>query len=107
VTTGRAMHALGVGPRGLRSAYRDVLPDEQGAACATFVLRAGEFFAAHGYPPPGRVMTDDAFPYRNSRDFRAALGVLGAEHRPVRHTVPRPTARSKGSLASCSTNGLT
>jgi transposase InsO family protein len=76
-----------------RLAYSEVLPDERGATCAAFLLRAGEFFAAHGISRLERVMTDNAFAYRNSREFHAALGILGAKHRLVRPYRPQTNGK--------------
>jgi transposase InsO family protein len=76
-----------------RLAYSEVLPDERGATCAAFLLRAGEFFAAHGIPRLERVMTDNAFAYRNSREFHTALGILGAKHRLVRPYRPQTNGK--------------
>ena len=69
-----------------RLAYSEVLPDELGSTCAGFLGRAGAFFAAHGVAIQ-RVMTDNAFAYRNSLDFRRAVAELGARQvftRPYR-----------------------
>ena len=76
-----------------RLAYSEVLPDERGSTCAAFLLRAGEFFADHGIPRLERVMTDNAFAYRNSREFRAALTALGAKHRLVRPYRPQTNGK--------------
>lgn len=70
-----------------RLAYSEILADEQGETCAGFLLRAGAFFAAHGVAVE-RVLTDNAFAYRHSKAFRAAVSHLGARqvftrpHRP-------------------------
>lgn len=62
-----------------RLAFAQILPDETGPTCAAFLAEAGAFFADHGIPIRG-VMTDNAWNYTHSRDFRAALSVLGAKH---------------------------
>jgi transposase InsO family protein len=62
-----------------RFAYAEVLPDEKGPTCAGFLTRAASAMAAHG-APVRRVMTDNAFAYRLSRDFQDALALLGAKH---------------------------
>lgn len=62
-----------------RLAYSEVLEDEQGPSCAGFLRRAAQFMSEHGVAIR-RVMTDNAFSYRFSKDFRAALGELGAKH---------------------------
>lgn len=70
-----------------RLAYSEILADEQGATCAGFLRRAGAFFASHGVAVE-RVLTDNAFAYRHSTAFRAAVSDLGARqvftrpHRP-------------------------
>jgi transposase InsO family protein len=62
-----------------RLAYVEVLPDEKGPTCAGFLTRAAAAMAAKGAPVQ-RVMTDNAFAYRLSRDFQDALAALGAKH---------------------------
>lgn len=62
-----------------RLAYSEVLPDEQGPTCAGFVRRAAAFYAGRGVRIQ-RVMTDNAFAYRYSVDFRLTLAELGARH---------------------------
>lgn len=62
-----------------RLAYAEVLSDEKGPTCAGFLTRAAAAMAAHG-APVRRVMTDNAFAYRLSRDFQEALAALGAKH---------------------------
>jgi transposase InsO family protein len=62
-----------------RFAYAEVLPDEKGPTCAGFLTRAAAAMAANG-APIRRVMTDNAFAYRLSRDFQDALAALGAKH---------------------------
>ncbi len=62
-----------------RLAFARVLPDETGPTCAQFLLDAAQFFATHGIRIR-EVMTDNALNYRLSRDFHAALAVLGAKH---------------------------
>jgi transposase InsO family protein len=62
-----------------RLAYAEVLPDEKGPTCAGFLIRAAAVMAANGAPVK-RVMTDNAFAYRLSRDFQDALAALGAKH---------------------------
>jgi transposase InsO family protein len=62
-----------------RLAYAEVLPDEKGPTCAGFLTRAAVAMASQGVPVK-RVMTDNAFAYRLSRDFQDALTQLGAKH---------------------------
>jgi transposase InsO family protein len=68
-----------------RLAYAEIHPDETGATCAGFLERAAAYFAEYGITRIERVMTDNAFAYRLSHDFQAALGRLG-----VRHVLIRP-----------------
>lgn len=49
-----------------RLAYSEILPDEKGTTCATFLQRAIDYFAAHGVTKIERLMTDNAWAYRYS-----------------------------------------
>jgi transposase InsO family protein len=60
-----------------RLAYSEILDDEKGPTCAAFLARALAFFAAHGVTVE-RVLTDNAFAYRHSRDWHAVLTAHGA-----------------------------
>jgi transposase InsO family protein len=71
-----------------RVAYAEIHPDETGATCAGFLMRAAEFFAERGITRIERVMSDNAFAYRLSRDFQAALVRLGARHVLIRPHCP-------------------
>jgi transposase InsO family protein len=51
-------------------------------------MRAAEFFAERGITRIERVMSDNAFAYRLSRDFQAALVRLGARHVLIRPHCP-------------------
>lgn len=62
-----------------RLAFAQILPDEKGITCATFLANAAAFFADHNIHI-SEVMTDNAMNYRLSSDFQEALGVLGAKH---------------------------
>jgi transposase InsO family protein len=62
-----------------RLAYVEAQTDERGETCASFLLRASAFFAAHGIRIQA-VMTDNAKNYTLARSFRAALVQLGARH---------------------------
>jgi transposase InsO family protein len=63
-----------------RLAYSEVLPDEKGATCAAFLLRAAADFAARGIPRIEEVITDNHMSYKLSYDFRDAVETLGARH---------------------------
>lgn len=70
-----------------RLAYAEILPNEQGPTCAGFLLRAGAFFADHGVTIR-QVISDNALNYIRSRDFKAAVADLGAEHLTIRAHCP-------------------
>jgi transposase InsO family protein len=63
-----------------RLAYSEILPDEKGATCAAFLLRAAEAFAANGIPRIEEVITDNHLSYKRSLDVRDAIAELGAKH---------------------------
>ncbi|WP_329240312.1 IS481 family transposase [Actinoallomurus sp. NBC_01490] len=71
-----------------RLAYAETLPDEKGTTRAGFPQRAAGFFRSHGIPGIERVITDNAFAYRNSTDFAAAVNALGARHKLIRPHCP-------------------
>ncbi len=62
-----------------RLACTEILPDERGPTCADLLNRTVQWLAELGVPIE-RVMTDNAFAYANSRDFRHALATVGARH---------------------------
>lgn len=62
-----------------RLAFARILPNEQGTTCAAFLAEAAAFFADHGIAVR-EVMTDNAWNYTHSRDFRAILTALDAKH---------------------------
>lgn len=70
-----------------RVAFAQILPDETGPTCATFLLDAAAFFADHGVAIT-QVMTDNAWNYRRSNDFRAALDLIAADHITTRPHSP-------------------
>jgi transposase InsO family protein len=63
-----------------RLAYSEILPDERGATCAAFLLRAAEAFHQAGIPRIEQVITDNHFSYKRSTDMRKAIALLGARH---------------------------
>lgn len=70
-----------------RLAYAEVHPDEKGTTAAGFLIRAAEFFAGHGIQIR-EVISDNAFAYRNSIDFRDAVAALGAKQRFIKPHCP-------------------
>ena len=71
-----------------RLAYSEVLPDEKGATCAGFLLRAAVYFADHGITHINEVMTDNHLSYSRSRDIAEAISQLGARHIFIRPHCP-------------------
>jgi transposase len=72
-----------------RLAYSEILPDEKGATCAGFLLRAADDFARHGITTIERVITDNHFSYRRSTDVKKAIeDKLGAKHKFIRPHCP-------------------
>jgi transposase InsO family protein len=78
-----------------RLAYAEIHPDEKGQTCAGFLIRAAAWFAAHGVDRIQRVMTDNAFAYRNSRAWRDALAQIGAEARFIRAYRPQTNGKAE------------
>jgi len=77
-----------------RLAYTEMLPAQTGAACAGFLSRAAAWFTAHG-AKPRRVMTDNAFAYTHSADFKAVLQGIGARHITTRPYRPRTNGKAE------------
>jgi transposase len=66
-----------------RAAFVEVYPDQTGVSAASFLLAAAAFYADRGVRIE-RVMTDRAFSFTRSLDFRYVLDQIGAEHRIIR-----------------------
>ena len=62
-----------------RLAYSEILPDEKGATCAAFLLRAAAHLASRGITIR-QVMTDNHLSYKRSHDVRDAITAIGAKH---------------------------
>ena len=75
-----------------RLAYSEILPNEQGATCADFLRRAGDYFARYNVHIE-RVLTDNAMCYTLSRDFRAAVATLGARQLFTRFRRPQTNGK--------------
>jgi transposase InsO family protein len=71
-----------------RLAYAEIHPDETGATCAGFLIRAADYFAERGITRIERVMSDNAFAYRLSDAFQDAMARLGARHVLIRPHCP-------------------
>jgi transposase InsO family protein len=77
-----------------RLAYAEVLADERGDTCAGFLRRAGRFFAGHGIGIQ-RVLTDNAFAYRHSRQVQQVVAELGAVQRFTRPYRPQTNGKAE------------
>jgi transposase InsO family protein len=71
-----------------RLAYSEILADEKGTTCAAFLTRAAAYFAAHGITRIERLITDNAFAYRNSVAVREACAAIGARQKFIRPHCP-------------------
>lgn len=71
-----------------RLAYAEIQPDEKGATAAGVLTRAAEFFARNGIQQIERVLSDNAFAYRNSSAFKDAVARIGAEQRFIKPHCP-------------------
>lgn len=70
-----------------RLAYSEIHSDERADTTVGFVARAIEFFASHGVRIE-RLMTDNAFTYRNTNRLRALLDDHGIKHKFIRPHCP-------------------
>ena len=52
------------------------------------LIRAAEFFAKNGIPKIQRILSDNAFAYRNSAAFKEAVASLGADQRFIKPHCP-------------------
>ena len=71
-----------------RLAYAEIHDDEKGVTAAGVLERAAAFFAANGIPRIERVLSDNAFAYRNSTAFQDAVARIGAEQRFIKPHCP-------------------
>jgi transposase InsO family protein len=71
-----------------RFAYAEVHPDETAATAASFLLRTAQAFTAAGIAPIPRVITDNAWAYRQSTALRQAVTEIGARQRFIRPHCP-------------------
>jgi transposase InsO family protein len=71
-----------------RLAYSEILADERADTCADFVERALEFFAANGIDRVERLITDNAWSYRNGARLRQLLADRDIKHKFIRPHCP-------------------
>ncbi len=88
-----------------RLAYSEVLLDEKGPTCAAFMLRAADYFTAHGITRIKQTMTDEAWAYRWS--LREVVAGLGARQLFIKPTAPDRTGRRKATTGPCKPSGPT
>lgn len=82
-----------------RLAHAELLPAQDGPACAAFLARAGAWFAALGIPVQ-RVMTDNAWAYR-SHAVQHVLQTLGARHLRTRPYSPQTNGKAERFIQTC------
>lgn len=75
-----------------RLAYSEICADERGETAAAFWGRATAFFASHGIQVK-RVLTDNAWAYRHSTAFRAAVLESGSVQRFIRPRRPQTNGK--------------
>jgi transposase InsO family protein len=78
-----------------RLAYAEIHPNETGATCAQFLLRAAAWFASIGIGQISEVMTDNALAYRQSFAWRQALHDLGATAVFIRPRRPQTNGKAE------------
>jgi len=71
-----------------RLAYSEILADEKGPTCASFIARAAAFFATAGIARIERVITDNHMSYKLSNDVAAVITQLGAQHKFIKPHCP-------------------
>jgi transposase InsO family protein len=71
-----------------RLAYSEILPDEKGRTCAAFLERAAAYFAARGIPTIERMLTDNAWSYRHSKDVKEVCAALGIRQKFIKPHCP-------------------
>jgi transposase InsO family protein len=71
-----------------RLAYAEIHGDEKGRTAAGVLLRAAAFFAENGIPRIERVISDNAFAYRKSAEFKDAVAQIGAVQRFIKPHCP-------------------
>jgi len=70
-----------------RLAYAEIHGDEKGATAAGFLARAAAFYAGHGIRVE-RVISDNAFAYRQAKIFRETAADLGIVQKFIRPHCP-------------------
>jgi transposase InsO family protein len=71
-----------------RLAYSEILPDEKGPTCAAFLQRAAAHFVEKGIPTIERMLTDNAWSYRHSKDVKGVCAALGIKQTFIKPHCP-------------------
>lgn len=71
-----------------RLAYAEIHPDEKGTTAAGFLTRAAAYSKERGIKKIERVISDNAFAYRKSAAFPAAVAALGAKQKFIKPQCP-------------------
>ena len=71
-----------------RLAYSEILDDENGPTCATFIARPARSSPTVGIGRIERVITDNHWSYKRTNDVAAVLDPLGATHKFIRPHCP-------------------
>jgi transposase len=77
-----------------RIAYVEVLPDERGSTTAGFLSRAHSYYAGRGVTVEA-ILTDRAFCYTRSLEFKHVLAHLGIRHRTTRPYCPQTNGKAE------------
>jgi transposase InsO family protein len=75
-----------------RLAYSELHHDERAATVTAFVERGLAFYTAHGIEPK-RLLSDNAFVYRNNRSLRELLNERAIRHRFIRPRRPQTNGK--------------
>jgi transposase InsO family protein len=81
-----------------RIAYAEILPDETGRSCASFMRRARNWFAAQGITIKA-LLTDNGTGYR-SHHFRTACERIKLRHHRTRPYTPRTNGKAERFIQS-------
>jgi len=81
-----------------RIAYAEILPDESGRSCASFMRRARAWFASQGIQVKA-LLTDNGTGYRSHR-FREACERIGMRHHRTRPYTPRTNGKAERFIQS-------
>ncbi len=75
-----------------RLAYSELHRDERAATVTAFIERGLAFYTAHGIEPK-RLLSDNAFVYRNNRSLRELLATRAIRHHFIRPRRPQTNGK--------------